>query len=334
MKKIGIIYGGRSTEHDGSLDTKKGVMEFIDRNKFPVVDSVYIDREGNISLNEEKITTGGLVDRIKNNKDIFYLNLMPGNEGEDGSWSGIFDICDGNGSFESVNTSAVLMNKYQQCCFALSLLPDMVLCPASALIDRGASQETIDCVIDGFSSEIIIKPNNMGSSHFMDIFVPSDKAGIKEFLKGLFEFDQTALLQDFIEGDNYSCGIYGTKDGPKALPVVFQKIEARYMSHAAKFGGSWEKIFKYNDLTERIQQLSIKLKEIFNITGMCRFDFIVKDDRIYFLEGNLVPSLHPLGSFINMLKAAGIDFNDFLADMIYSFEHRAKNKKLLVYSTL
>ena len=332
MKKIGIIYGGRSTEHDGSVETKKGVIRALDQDIYPVVDSVFIDREGNISLNDVKISHGALVDRIKSNKDVFYFNLMPGNEGEDGSWSGIFDICDGNGSFESVNTMSILMNKYQQCCFALSMLPGMVFCPASALITRDGGPEAVDRVLDGFSSEIIIKPNSMGSSHFMDVFMPYEKARIRELLARLFEYDTAAIVQEFIEGDNYSCGVFGSKGTTRALPVVYQKIEARYMSHAAKFGGPWEKIFPDNPLTKRIQELSVKLADVFDITGMCRFDYVVLGDTIYYLEGNLVPSLATGGSFSCMLEVSGIDFNDFIADMIYSFENRVRNNKVFVYN--
>ena len=79
-------------------------------------------------------------------------------------------------------------------------------------------------------------------------------------------------------------------------------------------------------------ELSVRLAEIFNVYGMCRFDYIVRDDVIYFLEGNLVPSLATGGSYSHMLEVSGTDFNDFIADMISSFEHRVKNNKLFVYS--
>ena len=332
MKKLGLMYGGRSTEHDGSLKTKRGVMEMLNQDIYQIVDIIYTDREGNIFLNELASTLGAVIDHIKRNTDVFYLNLMPGNEGEDGSWSGVFDICDGRGSFESVNTSSILMNKYQQNCVAVTMLPDMVLCPASAFITRGAQPDTINKIIDSFSSEVIIKPNNLGSSHFIDIFTPSEKTKINEFLVKLFEFDQTALIQEFIEGDNYSCGVITSKDGLKALPVVFQQIEERYMSQAIKFVGAWPKVITYNSIAERIQKQSVILAKLFNVTGMCRFDFITKGDNIYYLEGNIVPSLASGGSFYYMLKAADIDFNDFLADMIYAFENRIKNNKLLIAS--
>ena len=104
------------------------------------------------------------------------------------------------------------------------------------------------------------------------------------------------------------------------------------MSHDVKFGGDWDKVVVDDLLTKRIQELSVEIAGVFNIVGMCRFDFIVKNDKIYYLEGNLVPSLASTGSFNYMLKAAGIDFNDFVADIIYSFEQRQNSNKLLVYS--
>jgi len=332
MRKIGLIYGGRSTEHDGSVETKKGVMAGVNQEIYPIVDLIFIDRDNKVFLNEKEISLGTLIDRIKSNQDVFYFNLMPGNEGEDGAWSGLFEICDGVGSFESVNTASILMNKYQQSEVATILLPEIALCPKSALIQRHASAEKIDKIIDGFDTEIIVKPNNMGSSHFMDTFMPSEKARIKEFLVKLFEYDSAAIVQEFIEGDNYSCGVYRGESGQKALPVLYQKIGDRFMSHAVKFGGPWDKVVVDHDIAKRIQNLSLKLAEIFDVTGMCRFDYVVKGDKIYFLEGNLVPSLAPSGSFNYMLKAAGVDFNDFVRDIIYSFDNKIKNNKLLVYN--
>jgi D-alanine-D-alanine ligase len=332
MKKIGLIYGGRSTEHDGSVETKKGVMSGVNQEIYPVVDLIFIDRENNVFLNEKEISLGTLVDRIKSNQDVFYFNLMPGNEGEDGAWSGLFEICDGRGSFESVNTASILMNKYQQSEIATILLPEIAFCPKSALLQRGMDSAKIEKIIDGFDTEIFIKPNSMGSSHFMDTFMPSEKARIKEFLVKLFEYDQAAIVQEFIEGDNYSCGVFRGETGQKALPVLYQKIGDRYMSHAVKFGGPWDKVIVEHDLAKRIQQLCLKLADIFDVVGMCRFDYVAKDDKIYFLEGNLVPSLAPGGSYNYMLKAAGVDFNDFIRDMIYSFENRVKNNKLLIYN--
>jgi len=333
MTKIGILYGGRSTEHDGSVATRDGVIAELDKDTYELVDSIFIDRDGSVSLNEASITLGTLVDRIKNNRDIFYFNLMPGNEGEDGAWSGIFDICDGRGSFEPVNTASLLMNKYQQSCLAVSLLSGMVYCPASALITRGMGKEAIGDVLGGFSEEIIIKPNSMGSSHFMDIFIKSEKDRIIKFLAKLHEYDQAAIVQEFIEGENYSCGVFGEKGGMRSLPVVYQKIGARFMSHEVKFGGEWERIIVDNPLADRIRQVSVRLAEIFNLIGMCRFDFIVKNDRIYFLEGNIVPSLAFGGSFESMLIADGLNRNDLLAGLIYSFDNRVKNIKLLPYKT-
>ena len=332
MRKIGLIYGGRSTEHDGSLETKKGVMAAVNQELYPVVDLVFIDRENNVFLNDKEITLGTLVDRIKSNQDVFYFNLMPGNEGEDGAWSGLFEICDGVGSFESVNTASILMNKYQQSEIATILLPEIACCPKSAFLQRHASAEKIEQVIGSFDTEIIIKPNNMGSSHFMDTFMPSEIARIKEFLVKLFEYDSAAIVQEFIEGDNYSCGVYRGESGQKALPVIYQKIGARYMSHAVKFGGPWDKVIVEHDLAKRIQELSLKLAEIFDVFGMCRFDYVARNDTIYFLEGNLVPSLAPGGSFNYMLRAGGVDFNDFIRDMIYSCENKVKNNKLLIYN--
>ena len=88
---IGIIYGGRSTEHDASIKSKENFCNNLD-NRFNIVELVFVDRLGNIQLNNKNISFGDLINHVKDNKEIFYINLLHGQEGEDGSWSGVFDI--------------------------------------------------------------------------------------------------------------------------------------------------------------------------------------------------------------------------------------------------
>ena len=113
MKQLSIIYGGRSTEHDASVKSYENIKEHLDKNKFNIKNTIYVDRNGKLFFNEKEISFGNLIDNIEKDK-VFLINLLHGTEGEDGSWSGIMDIRDIEGSFESVNTSSILMNKKKQ----------------------------------------------------------------------------------------------------------------------------------------------------------------------------------------------------------------------------
>ena len=135
MKKIGIIYGGRSTEHDASLKSQENFYNNLDKGIFDIKELIFVDREGKIFFNGEEISFGNLIDKIQRNSDISYLNLLHGQEGEDGSWSGVFDICDIKGTFETVNTSSILMNKYQQSSVVFSLSSDLLI-PVTKIVKK------------------------------------------------------------------------------------------------------------------------------------------------------------------------------------------------------
>ena len=77
--------------------------------------------------------------------------------------------------------------------------------------------------------------------------------------------------------------------------------------------------------------LSCELFKLFNIIGMCRFDFLVGNDKIYFLEGNLIPGFSSESAMPMMLKQANISLSDFMENLVRSYLRKQKNSKYLPY---
>lgn len=333
MKKISIIYGGRSTEHDASLKSIENFLENLNRKEFEIVDLIFIDREGNIFINDVKRSIGELIDKIKTEKETYFLNLLHGQEGEDGSWSGLFDICDATGTFESVNTSSILMNKFQQSA-CISFAFDEIKVPKTVILNRNNDYNLKEKINIFNNSEIIVKPNNMGASHFVKRFNNKDIKSIDSQIKKIFEYDDEVLIQEFIEGDEYTCGVINYNDKIKVLPIIHAKPKSDFLNHEVKHT-TGNIICDFNDFKEKkqIESISISLFKLFKVVGMCRFDYLItKTGNIYYLEGNLIPGFSKGSAFPMMLKEANISLTEFTIELLKAFEKHTSNNKYLPYN--
>ena len=329
--KIGIIYGGRSTEHDASLKSKENFYNNLD-SRFEIVELIFINREGEIKLNNNPISIGELTNHIKYTKDIFYLNLLHGQEGEDGSWCGLFDLIDGRGSFESVNTSNILMNKYEQSATVKYAIDNLTI-PKSILIRYDDTERKIINKLNNINSDfVIVKPNTMGASHFTKKINKQDHKEILNLVSQALKYDNNILIQEFIEGEEYTCGIFKDKNGLRLLPIIHVKSKTEFLDHNSKHihGSTTCDFYDFKE-KEQIEETSKELFELFNITGMCRFDFLVSNSKIYYLEGNLIPGFSNESAFPMMLKEAKISLSDFLSYLINSYDKTEKKNKYLPY---
>lgn len=335
MKKIGIIYGGRSTEHDASLKSKETFTNELDKEEFEISQIIFIDRDGSILFNNERIDFGELINKMKSSKDVFYLNLLHGNEGEDGSWCGVMDVCDIEGSFESVNTSSILMNKFEQGCIVEKLCKSIYM-PQTVIARKDENLDVLRNKLEKLECQnVIIKPNNMGASHFTQKMSRAKIEEILKFICKVFEYDNEVLIQEFIQGEEYTCGVIRHKEQILALPIIHVQTNTEFLGHKEKHThGSAIIDFDKFEGTELVSIVSKELFEIFNIIGMCRFDFLIdrKQNRIFFLEGNLLPGFSSGSAFPRMLKAANISISEFMNDLIESYNKKNKRNKFLPYN--
>lgn len=329
MYKLGILYGGKSTEHDASIKSEENFCKNL--SEFDIVDKIFIDRDGNIFINNESVTCGELLNTISSKKDVFYLNLLHGTEGEDGEWSGIFDILNIRGSFENVLTSSLLMNKFEQSMIVKQTITKIKI-PKSVIVNYLDNEEIrYKKILSLKCSNIILKPNSMGASHFTFHYNSIDKQIILEDLKKIFEYDDNVIVQEFINGEEYTCGVYNTVDGCITLPIIHVKANNQdFLDHKTKHNKGSSQIDFNNFKQEKIiKEISNQLFKLFNIKIMCRFDFIVSKNKIYFLEGNLIPGFSNGSAFPMMLKQANISLNSFIKNIIeYKNSLRLKNKCL------
>lgn len=169
------------------------------------------------------------------------------------------------------------------------------------------SEDRIDDVMNVFEGrEVIVKPNAMQSSLFLDRFTmaPENRDGLVNHIRSIFEYDHRALVQEYIEGVEYTCYCLEMNGGAEIIGVKKIETPDGLFSHEVKYGkdkGLKETLLSREEEREPvIERLRAFAKQAFidlDFQNLCRMDFIVTPaEEIYFLENNANPTFKGFGN--------------------------------------
>lgn len=320
MKKIAIICGGPSHEHEVSINSTKSILKNINRKLYdPTV--FYISKvlkcqifkptTDNWKLNPKEPFLSAL-QKLKK-FDLAFLG-MHGEFGEDGVIQTFLD-------FEGVKytgcdpyASKLCMDKYRT---ALIIKQLGVLIPKTKLI-------RLEDAVSLTKFPFVLKPNKAGSSVGTGIIKNAQE--LKNFLKSIkkdFDPKSEYLVQELISGTELSCGCLQDKNGKfiKLPPIEIIPQVSSFFSYKAKYahGGSKEisppqSISKA--LSNKISNLACEIHELLGCKTYSRSDFFVKNDKIYYLETNTLPGMTETSLLPQEAAAAGINFSELLDFLI------------------
>lgn len=335
-KKIFVLMGGRSPEHEISLISGKEVVRNLDSKKFEVL-PVIISRDSgtwklvspNNLLNAQNPldlqgTTKEL--QVKEAKSIPFLRSVELNEkpivfiamhgpfGEDGTIQGMLELSGLTYTGSGVLASALGMDKVM---FRKVLEKENIPLPKYIVLEKGEKIGNIEKRMGKYP--YFVKPSNQGSS--VGNSIARNKKQLGEAVKEAFKFCKLILIDEYLKGKELTCALLGNKD-PMALPIVeIIPQKGEFFDYKSKYyeGGALEivpaKISKR--LTKEIQEISIKVHNILGCRGFSRVDFIIEDNKYpKVLETNTIPGLTPMSLFPKAAKAAGISYQKLLEKII------------------
>ncbi|MFA6973305.1 MAG: D-alanine--D-alanine ligase family protein [Parcubacteria group bacterium] len=339
--KIGLIFGGRSGEHEVSLKSAKVVWDNLNGEKYEII-PIAITKGGDWLLGEkgqqymmDNLPLAGSENGVsfeqsqklysaQDNQNIFAeikkLDLiLPIGHGafiEDGKLQGMLDTIGVPYVFSGTLASALSMNKQKTKLVAKNA--GLKIAREVTLI-KGKKYNS-EKIIQKLGLPIVIKPIESGSSVGMSICkIESElEAGVKK----AFEYSGEVMLEQFIKGREFTVAVMGNKT-PKALPVIeiIPKI-SEFFSYEAKYqtGGS-EEICPANipaDVSKKLQRSAIKIFKALGCQDLARADFIwsEKENKMYFLEINTIPGMTSASLAPKAAKAAGLTFPQFLDKLI------------------
>ncbi len=315
QKKIALITGGYSGEAVISYKSAATIKNNIDTSKWDcyLIDIhpngwFYLATDGekiNVDKNDFSIT----VDGHKINFDAVLVGLH-GTPGEDGKLQGYFDCL--NIPYTSCNaaTSALTFNKRYT--VAVAAFAGINVARSVHLFKNDGI--TSDNILIQLALPVFVKPNNGGSSIGMSKVNKAEN--LANALQKAFKEDEQVLVEEFIQGREFTIGVFKTKSVITTLPMTEVTTKNDFFDFEAKYEGKSEETTPANipeAMAEKIRTAAKKIYQVFNCKGVVRIDFIYDEikDAPYMLEINTVPGQSAASIIPQQVAAMGSNLQQF-----------------------
>ena len=344
--RVGILFGGRSAEHEVSLQSAKSVIDAIDKEKYEVVPLaickngtwfsptsipyilnhdnpklVKLNRMGeDIALvpgnNNQQLVALDAKKAI-NKVDVIFP-ILHGTYGEDGSIQGLCRMA--NIPFVGANIigSAVGMDKD----VSKRLLKAADIPIADFLVFNKMDKREIiySHVKSKIGTPLFIKPANLGSS--VGIKKVYNEKDFYEAVEHAFQFDNKIVIEENISGREIECSVLGNESPIVSVPGEIIPRKGDFYSYEAKYideSGAELKIPAKLpiDVAKAVRNLAIKSYKVLCCDGMARVDsFITEDYKIYINEINTIPGFTSISMYPKLWEATGIPYSELIERLI------------------
>ena len=318
-KNIAVVYGGDSSEFVVSVKSSKNVFESIDPTIYNVWKVQMKGLDWDVFEGDEVISAIDKSDFsfIKNGEKIqfdFAYITIHGTPGEDGKLQGYFDLVKIPFSTCGVYSSALTFNKY----FCSNYLRNFNVPMAKSV--RLFKGDTInpDKLVEELGLPVFVKPNAGGSS--FGVTKVKEKGQLQAALEMAMKESTDILIEEFIEGKEFTCGLVKLSDQKILFPVTEVIPQNEFFDFEAKYtAGKTDEITPARlspEMTNKIQQLSSRIYDLCDCSGIVRVDYILKDGEFYFLEVNTTPGMTATSFVPQQIAAMGRKLGDILGLII------------------
>lgn len=345
MIRLGIIFGGRSGEHEISLMSATSVIKAIDKEKFiPVL--IGITKEGSwlfydgpvdkiedgswqqiaeeaLAANPEKYSLTVLGSGGKSLKDRidFALPILHGPYGEDGTIQGLFEMADIPYGGCGVLGSAAAMDKaLAKEIFAKESLP---ICRHLNLFKEEVL-ENMDRVINRVEKflpyPIFVKPANMGSS--VGITKAKNTEELKTAIKEAIKYDRRLVLEEGLDCREIETGVLGNYAPAAAAVGEILPSEEFYSYKAKYFDGGQSKMCIPADIpaevAKELKSIAVEAYKLLDCAGFARVDFFLEKgtNKIYLNEINTIPGFTKYSMFPLLWAEVGVPYPELIERII------------------
>ena len=310
MKKVAILFGGPSSEHEVSLSSAKNILENIDRELFDVL-PVFITKDcqyiidGN-SFNERD----GLSEFVTRNIDIVFP-ILHGTYGEDGTLQKKLEDIGIPFVFSSSQASALAIDKNKT---NEILQLHNISIPQSLVITKMSTEHSC-------KYPIIVKPIDEGSS--VGLFKCINVDEYRNSLEKIFEKHNEMLVQEFVQGREFTCGVIEKNN--EIIPLVTTEIvltKGETFDYDAKYtvGGCDEITPAHVDeeIMRRLQDCAKRCHFIIGCKSLSRTDMILQGNNLFVLEINTIPGMTKTSFIPAEASVCGYSMKEFITILIES----------------
>ena len=328
MIRLGIIYGGISTEHDVSIMSAKSIIENLDKNKYEIHE-LYINEYGKwFEIKDgEQEEIYNLIWTLKELDVVF--PVLHGIGGEDGTIQGMLEILKVPYIGCGVLASAIGMDKiYTKIIFGKAEIPQTKYIGIYKKEDEYYIQKEnmeeekleIEKITSILKFPMFVKPSNSGSS--VGVKKAKDVKELKLAIENASQYDKKIIIEEEINGKEVECAILEDENKIIASTVGEIKSAEEFYSFDAKYNIPDSKTIVPANIEqkqiEEINKMAIKAFKAIDGRGLARVDFFIENDskKIYINEINTMPGFTKISMYPKLFENGGIKYSELLDKLI------------------
>ena len=293
-----MLRGGRSSEHEISLESARSVIDGLDPDRYEVV-PIDIPREGPWLLDPAEAARLDVV-----------FPVLHGPFGEDGSVQGLLELADVAYVGAGVAASALAMDKD---------LFKAVMRDKGIPVARSLTLRDGEAAESPFGFPCVVKPARLGSSVGISMVGSEDE--LPAALKLAFAHDEKILLEELLDGVEVECSVLGNADPIASVPGEIVPLASDWYDYEAKYAaGGMELVVPPRvsaEATARVQELAVAAFVASDCEGMARVDcFVRPDGQVVVKELNTIPGFTTTSVYAKLFGASGISYPELLDRLV------------------
>jgi len=317
-RRVAVIYGGRSGEHEISVRSAESILKAMDRAKYEIAE-YFISKEG-------KWRPGPILPEPGAHPDIdVVFPVLHGTFGEDGTVQGLLELADLPYVGAGVLASSLAMDKemMKRVCHERGL-------PVVEYVTllRG-SMDTAE-IMARLPFPVFVKPANLGSS--VGISKAKNRAELDKAVALAAEYDRKVIVERGIVGREFECSVLGNQQPEASLPCEvmpsrdFYDYEDKYILDKAKFKLPAD---LPPEKTAELRRLAVECYRAVECEGMARVDFLLEGatGRLYINEINTIPGFTSISMYPKMWEQTGLAYPKLIDRLIELALERHAAKK-------
>jgi len=325
--KIAFVTGGFSGEAEISYKSAITFEKNIDKERYELykiditIDGWFYELENGNKIAVDKNDFSILIDEDERITFDAVLIGIHGTPGEDGKLQGYFDMLHIPYTSCDCATSALTFNKR----YTVAVAGASGINVSNSILLFKQNFQSPDELVRNLKFPVFVKPNNGGSSIGMSkVNAPSEELG--KAIEKAFKEDDQVLVEEFIEGREFTIGVFKAKGEIIALPITEVISKNDFFDFEAKYHGASNEVTpaKIDDsVAQLVKDNAIKAYRVFNCKGIIRIDFIYNEteEKLYMLEINTVPGQSEASIVPQQLKTMGWSLEEFYTALIEECLH-------------
>lgn len=342
-KKVGILFGGKSVEHEVSIQSAKNVYRSLDKDKYDA-SLIYIDKSGKWYLYPEKYllessflnkntskVKGKRISNIELSVDVIFP-VIHGPFGEDGSIQGFLKIINVPFVGPSVLGSAIGMDKD----VSKRLLREAGLPIVDFMAFRKSDNINFNFIMKKLGLPFFLKPANLGSS--IGVMKIKNEKQFNLAINDVFNYDTKVIAEKYIHCREIECSVLGNESPKASIPGEIVPHHEFYDYTAKYLDDKGSELIIPAELTKTqtktFQELAIKAFTTLCLEGMARVDFFLSSDGIIYInEVNTIPGFTNSSMYPKLWEESGITYKELIDKLIF-FSIQRFQREMKLKSTI